>query len=396
MPSINITYLDRDIQQDVWFPVKYGGKIYYIGYQPYTSVDGTSCVVIDVRNKTANFIDVADTEASHPRCRLVEYTLKGSKVVFRVIYGLSGVNKIRCSEIEIDLEAMTGTRSLVWEATDPDMPSPTYMGKAQVLSRKLILYAVDEKPYIWYIDGRTGEVEDKFDTGLGTYNPRISGKAIALGGGLKVLVGRHLAGDNHYVLDVYAKTLTAITDSAVNGDSPNPMILNPLYTRSRLLYPSTGVTVVDALANIVWFDEDFNLLGKTDMSVIYSYCKTHGGTILGLTPDGYISILAQITNNHTNYASEWTIRYLEINPADWSIVTNTVLYVSNDEANRPFYFNQQRHYGDRLALALIDRESGKVYMTSRWKKEGATKGALVEIDISDITIDEWNMFNWLV
>jgi len=396
MPSINITYLDRDIQQDVWFPVKYKGKIYYIGYQPTSPVDGTSCVVIDVLGKTVNYIDVGDADAYNPRCRLIEYTLKGSKVVFRVVYGLSGVQKIRCSEIEIDLEAMTGTRTTIWEASDTDFPTDVNFNKGQVLSRKLILVALPNKPYIWYVDGRTGEIEDKWDTGFGEYNPRISGKAIALGGGLKVLCGRHLAGDTHYILDVYAKTITAIENSAVDGDSPDPMLLNPLYTRSKLLFPSSSCHVINALANIVWFDEDFNLLGKTDMSVIYSYCKTHGGTILGLTPDGYISILAQITNNHTNYADEWTIRYLEIDPSTWDIVRNDILYKSNDSNNRPFYFNQSRQYGDRLALAIVDRENGKVYMTAEWNVDGNKKGALVEIDISDITIDEWNMFNYLI
>jgi len=396
MPSISITYLDKDIQQDVWFPVKYGGKIYYIGYQPTSPVDGNSCVVIDIKDKTANFIDVADTEASGARCRLVEYTLSETRVIFRVVYGLSGTNKIRCSEIDIDLASMTGTRTTLWEYEDSDFYVPPDLNKGQVLSRKLLLLAIQNKPYLWYIDPRDGTLVDKWDTGFGSYNPRISGKAIAYGDGLKVLCGRHLQGDPHYVLDVYAKTITAITNSDVGADSPQPMILNPLYTRSKLLFPSTSCHVIDQLAKIVWFDEDLNLLGKTDTSVIYSSCKTYGGTILGLTSDDYIAMIVALMNNHTNYASEWSIRYLEINPADWSIVTNTVLYVSNDSNNRPFYFNQSRQYSDRLALALVDRENRKVYMTARWKVAGDKKGALLEVDVSDISIKEWNMYNWLI
>jgi len=396
MPSINITYLDRDIQQDVWFPVKYKGKIYYIGYQPTSPVDGNSCVVIDVKNKTANYIDVGDPDASGPRCRLIEYTLKETKVIFRVVYGLSGVAKIRCSEIEIDLETMTGTRTTLWEYEDADFYIPPDLSKGQVLSRKFLLLAIPNKPYLWYIDARNGTLIDKWNTGFGEFNPRVSGKAIARGDGLKVLIGLHLAGGNHYVLDVYGKSVTEITNSDVGTDSPDPLILNPLYTRSKLLFPSSSCHVVDQLAKIVWFDEDFNLLGKTDTSVIYSSCKTHGGTLLGITGGDTIAMIAQLTNNHTNYATEWSIRYLEIDPSTWNIVTNTVLYVSNDSNNRPFYFNQSRQYSDKLSLAIVDREKRKVYMTSRWMVAGNKRGALVEIDISDISMREWNMFNYLI
>jgi len=256
------------------------------------------------------------------------------------------------------------------------------------------LFVPGDGHIIHYIDVKDGSEIQSFDTGFGSYNPRISGRVIAKADDLYMLLGRHLQSDNHYIYKVYSKSLTSIPQSSVDADSPNPTVLNPIYLHDKIIFTSTGVSVEDSSPPMIYFDTDFDILGRTDLTSIFSKAHIQGGSFIGRLSNGNYVLIACVTDNHLAKATTYTIRYIEISGTDFSIVSDTPLYTSTDPNNHISYILQGLSYSDKFNLPLIDPISKKAYFIGYGKKDGSEKSALIEVDLSDLDIVEWNMYNF--
>ena len=198
----------------------------YIWWDPKDAV-----FILDVEKKTAEKISLTDT-CVKSASRLVEGAVYGNKAYMKTFYVPSS-GTLRIREIEIDLENKTASLGDYIDVSDSDFAEDN---KAQGL-RKLIIFASPNKPYIWFIDPDTGEF-DKFDTGFGEYNPRISLKGLLTKDDLKLIIGRHLAGDKWYILSVYHREVTAL--QSINSDSPNHTLLPAVYFYDDIYFFCSG------------------------------------------------------------------------------------------------------------------------------------------------------------
>jgi len=351
--------------------------------------------LIDLVDKTFVGIDGAKEDSPIYYKQLIDFNLSGSKLKTRIFYGHNNNNSWRLADIEIDLSALTASRTLIAEKTSSDDADITYkIKKGKPLSQRTILVAESDKPYIWYVDAKDLTIVNKWDTGFSTYNPRLSNQIVVKPDDIYMLVGRHLDSANFYKFAVYGKTLTEISNSNPNT-SPNPMILNMWVTHKERILTGSGNTVVTRNNLICWFDDDFNLLGKTNLSGIYSYPFFYGAAVIGKTSTGNLVIVGLLYNEYMSNATENTLIYIEIDPSDYSLANYQKLKTFTDLNNAP----ERLAVGlgtdtDRLALPIIDIRTKKVYIPARIKSAGTNYLGLVVFDLSDVDIVEWNQHAW--
>ena len=389
MPSVSYWCADFDTMPFVYVPFIYNKKPMIACLWIVTPIG-----LIDIAGKT--FTQITGHEDSDGKyTRLIDFNIVGSKLKARILYGNTTNNSWRLADIEVDLSALTASKTLVAEKTPSDDADITYdIKKTQALSQRTILVAEAEKPYIWYVDAKDLSIISKYDTGFGEYNPRLSNQIVVKPDDIYMLIGRHLDSANFYKFAVYGKTLTEISNTNPNS-SPNPMILNTWVTHKERILTGSGNTVYTRNNLICWFDDDFNLLGKTDLSSIYSYPYLYGSAIIGKTSTGNLIIVGLLANEHLANATKNSLIYLEIDTTDFSLASYQKLHEFTDMNNCVFYIATD--FGvdaDRLALPVIDTRTKKVYMPARCKVNGERRLGLVEFDLSDVDIVEWNQHAW--
>lgn len=362
-------------------PVRYNKKWWFVGFSRYGKV-----VVVDIKGKTAQALttDIGQVRGG----RLVDMNFKGSKLYARMLGGDVDNNKVRLVEYEVDFSAMSASATELWALdTSDDSDMGAVVHKGTIIGNRFILHATANKPYIWYIDAKDGSIIDKYDTNLGTYNPRIDiTKAVIKPDDIYILAGRHLSGDDFYIFKVFSKDYTKISDTAPDGESPLPKIGNALVGEKLHLIPVSGCTVVNTNPPIRWFDDDFNLLGSTSLSSItgYSYPHPTGWHIVGIDEDDDIIMLISIYNDEEGGTRKTKIMILKINHSTFS---PTVLF-SKEYSGR--YHIGKAWYASRGTYALVDKDNKKVYDIACLREDHTENVALIEADISDVNIKEWN------
>jgi len=334
-------------------------------------------------------------EGRHIYHKLVDFNLRGSKVVARFLGGdkYNTPYNIRLLEIEVDLSALSASWSELWKIdanADADINGKCVESIA--LSNRFLLVTESDKPYLWFIDAKDGSVIDKFDTGFSSYNPRCSDKLVAKPDDVYMLLGRHYSGDDFRVLKVYSKSITSISNSAPDGDSPNPIVGNYFVTEKEMLFPATGMTVVDSSPPVRWFDWDFNLVGTTDLTSIYANAHVEGLCVIGKDDADNLVVLAQIADNHTSNMTKTSTRILKIAP-DFTIAEDILLKEFTDLDNAIWWL-PRIHGSCRYVLPIIDKDKKKIYVHGAGKDGGLYSSYWITVDISDITIKEWNIYNY--
>jgi len=118
MPTINMTWFDKVYRSFITVPAYYDKKYYMIGYCPRVEEGCANLFVVNITDKVAIDIGVGDSEATRMYAKLVNFNHSGSKVIMYVVHERESVNKIVCKRIEVDLSAMTGTSTDLWEYTN--------------------------------------------------------------------------------------------------------------------------------------------------------------------------------------------------------------------------------------------------------------------------------------
>ena len=349
----------------------------YIWWDPKDAV-----FILDVEKKTAEKISLTDT-CVKSASRLVEGAVYGNKAYMKTFYVPSS-GTLRIREIEIDLENKTASLGDYIDVNDSDFDEDN---KAQGL-RKLIIFASPHKPYIWFIDPDTGEF-DKFDTGFGEYNPRISLKGLLTKDDLKLIIGRHLAGDKWYILSVYHREVTAL--QSINSDSPIHTLLPAVYFYDDIYFFCSGSNVVNSSPNWYIFDKNFNKLAEISFTDIYSNPHYYGFECLGRNGD-HIYLFGIITNNHLEYATEEKLVMVDIDRSTWSKSVTTLLTIS--DMSNGLEISTNDCHADVRWLGFVDKKNKKLYLPAgRYDKSQLWDykcPALVEIDYSDLEIEEYN------
>ncbi|RLC83591.1 MAG: hypothetical protein DRJ03_16715 [Chloroflexi bacterium] len=353
------------------------------------------CGLIDLSEKT--FASITGHEDNGKYARIVDFNLSGSKVKSRIFYGHIGNDSWRLADIEVDLSALTASRTLIAEKTSSDDADITYLvKKGQVLSQRTILVAEGDKPYIWSVDAKDLSIISKYDTGFGEYNPRLSHQIVIKPDDIYMLIGEHLDSANFYKYAVYSETLTSISGSNPQS-SPNPMICNMFVSHKTRLLTGGANTIAGHNNLLCWFDDDFNLLAKTDLSSIYSTPYPEGLVIVGKKSNGNLVLVGLIANAHLIEVTANSLVYLEIDSSNYSLASYQKLQEFTDMNNAPYVLGTCLGTdSDRLGLPVIDVRSKKVYMTAWWKVGGDNRLGLVEFDLSDVDIVEWNQHAWFL
>jgi len=384
---VNIVKTDFDVPGEPFgnsavIPVRYSKRWWFIGFSRYGKV-----IVVDIANKTAQAIDtgIGQTHGN----RIVDANFKGTKFYVRLFAGDPDNNAVRLLEYEIDLSALSATANELWKidtSVDSDMAGDAVKGT--VVSNRFILHATANKPYIWYIDAKDGSIIYKFDTGLSTYNPRIcASKAVVKPDDIYLLGGRHLSGDDFYAYKVYSKSYTAISNTAPGSDSPQPHIGNALVSEKLHLIPVSGCTVINTNPPIRWFDDDFNLLGSTDLSGVSGYSAPHptGWHVIGRDSAGNIIMLISVLDNDFGNATKTKIMLLSIDPSTYEA---TSLYSSEYSEELMI---AKSWYSDPRRFALVDKSNKKLYTLGAKRPDTTETAFLLEVDFSDVDINEWNL-----
>jgi len=398
MPSVSYWVADfAVISVYAYVPVIHNRRPKIVCFKPKAKSGFYTIGIIDLVDKTfQGFNGIEDgSDGDYPR--IVDFNLSGSKLKARILYGHVTNNSWRLADIEIDLSALTGSRTLVAEKTPSDDSDIIYsIEKSQPISQRTLLIAEANKPYIWYVDAKDLSIIDKFDTVFSTYNPRISHKIVVKPDDIYILIGRHLDSANFYKYAVYGKTVTEISNSNPGG-SPNPMICNMWVTHKERLLIGSSNTVEGVANSLVWFDDDFNLLGKTTLTSIYSTPYPSGISVVGKKSNGNLVIVGEFHNAHIDESTEASLVYLEIDPSNYSVANVQKLKTFTDPNNWIFFI--ESGFGttnDHLSLPIIDTRTKKVYMPTVNKSNGEYRLGLVEFDLSDVDIVEWNLHSWFL
>jgi len=389
MPSINVTGLGVSLANNPPIAVVRHNKDYkFIVISCTQALNYTykryGVTIISVKNKTVDTIE-ATFNTTYLNGVTNYWYMKGSKVYMYVLVG-DTTNNLRYYEVEIDLSALTVTLNELWT-----FARATYPVYNEFLSRRFLLITEelsDNQNIISFVDTKDGSEVTTYDTGFGSYGPRGSFKVLAKPNDLQLLLGRHLAGDDFRVFNVYSKTLTTLTGTAPGSDSPQPKIITP-YIASRILFPATGSSVNDSQPPIRWFDDDFSLLGSTSITSIYTNAHITGAHTIGIDSEGNLVVIAQISNNNYSIATEFRTVIMKISLTDYSLVNYITLRETSTPIN-PVNIGW-RVYGHKWHLPLIDKDNKKLWYVEATGSQGADSEAnLVEVDFSDIDIVEWN------
>jgi len=351
-------------------------------------------VLVDIANKTAT--KLTQTQLNRDAPRLIDYSLQGSKLKLNVFGFNASEGKVKAVEYVVDMSALTlDSATELWSKTstdDPDIVNQTQKGT--VIGKKFILYPPVNKPYVFYLDAKTGDIIAKYDTGFNGYNPRLdASKAVVRPDDIYMVMGRHLAGDNFRIFKVYAKSLTTISGSSPDGDSPHPHIGTPAMLYRKTLLTGTGTTVVSTNPPIMWFDDDLNLVGTTDLSGVsgYSYPHPYGFHVVGLDDQSRIVVVATVGDN---YCAGWTKSKILVLAVSTTTYSATKLY--EVEYTDRCVIMQKSWYSDRLHVPLVDRDRKKIYAFGSYYTtascNSAQTGMLLEIDLSDLNIVDWNQY----
>jgi len=280
----------------------------------------------------------------------------------------------------------------IWEsASDNDISYGLLKG--QVISREFALIPMPNKPYIFYLDLRDGAFE-KFDTGFGNYNPRIGHGVFVTKDDIILLLGKHYSGDNFKKFSVYSRSISDIPNSSPDGDSPNPANGFELHLIDKHYVCATGGTVSGSNPPLVWFDSKLELLGKTDISTVQSNPHNYGLLAIGKDSNGYILVIAVMLNNHMSNANNMKIALLRVNPDTWEIANYDILLDTSIMVECAV----GSPYSSRENLPIIDTRNKKVYTIARETEYSANPKRLyiVEFDMSDVDIEEWNQNAYFV
>jgi len=357
-----------------------------------TEVSGKYILLIDLLSKTATMLTTTTLNGGHPK--IIDYSLQGTKLklyIFGCIYG----QDVRAVEIVIDMSSLTiDSETVIWSKTSSDDPdiATNEVTKGTVLSRNTILHITTNKPYVFYLDARTGDIIYKFDTGLDGYNPRLdASKAVVRPDDIYMIMGRHLAGDNYRIFKVYSKTVTIVSNSNPGGDSPHVQPGSPAILYRKILLPVSGCTVASSSPPIIWFDDKLNLVGTTDLRSVtgFSYPHPFGWHVIGVDDQGRIIMLAGIADQDWARWTQTKIMVLAIDPNNFSATSLfSQSYNQGIQIDKPWY-------SDAIRVPLVDRDKKKIYLFAgvyTTPGNDTQVPTLFEIDISDLNIVDWNKY----
>ena len=389
MPTATVTQLPVAVRAQFANIVHvYDSKIYNI------EIAVNAVRVVDVTDKTAQEISTGRSSDVSECVRIIDVKRKtNSTVVVRVLYVSSGV--VHIVRYEIDLSAMTVT---VTEETSYNLTwisSFEEINHSAVIPPYLWVAPNKEDSYLHYVNIDDGD-DVSFDTGLEGYFARPSTKYVALNDDIYMMLGKHLAGDQVYLLKLYSKSVTG-TGVIAGGGSPRPQIGSIALFYNDVIFPCGWGGVSGSDNDIALFDHRMNHLGTMDLSALTGWNDVDtmpGFTILAKKTDGNYYALLAVRHSSGAPSQEGRLYWLEIQ-RDGSVVSSSLLHSFATES----YFNMQikSENSDRTCVPVVDLKSKKVYATA-WDVEGTDKGWLVEIDVSDVwnNIAEWNRALWFI
>jgi len=377
MPTLN-TY--NTVTSDVgatWFD---GRKIYYI--DPNKKV-ATVYDVVDKSYWTASVtLPSQITGTPGYRALLVDAGKKPNGMWLDVAFTTDQQEAVRVI-FDFDNSAKSVSSELIWRITSPNVANQ-WTFESTIIYPKLWILMPYDYATVSYIDLDNGNIVTSFDSGLGSYGPRVDKVVVVKADDIYVLAGRHYSGDPFRYLKVYSKTFTTIPNSTVGGDSPHASTSTIVDLRKRLLFIASGSSVLNSQPPLLWFDRDLNVIGSTPLTSIYQYARHYGLIFLGVNSAGNYVLLANIWNNTWNYETDNGVYAIEVNPSNYSIVSSTKF------STFKWWWDAGSQSGKYYTMPIFDKNKKKVYTTA--KDRYSTSLALVEIDVSDINIAEWN--NW--
>jgi len=207
-----------------------------------------------------------------------------------------------------------------------------------------------------------------------------------------MVLGHHLNGAPHYVMDINRLEIVATLQSA-GGGSSRPLAGLPAVFTDEKIYPLPNGGVVGVSNDILFYDEHFNHLGTCDLASITDYANPiYGFSILARLTDGrYFSILA-VSRNESTTLKIGRLCWLFLK-SDFSYDSHYTIWEAPADKNRIWLANTCREYGNQTELPIIDLNNYKAYI---YAVQTGNIHRLYEIDFSDLSIDEINPIAYLV
>jgi hypothetical protein len=330
--------------------------------------------------------------------KLIEpFHVKGDKIVARFAYYTETFH-IKIRKVTYDLTAQS--ISSVDEALDVTASDPYWACSHDwVLGGKTYVTAYWATPNILrFVDLTTGTVYNLDLTAwLGsTYRSLICPKVISKGKELEMVIGRYLAGDIHRYVNI--NTGVGVDLVATGGGSPQAGICTPLRFSDRRLFPVSSNTVEGSTNRIDWYDETWVKAGETTFTDITHPNPRSGAVIAKLTNGNYLLLMntSAIATKTANFPSY--IKLYELNSSTFARVNTWELdNVSTYECWSGM--NGWQEGVDILSLPIVDIAKKWMYILGIYMQTPSPYGQrfiLYKIDISDLSIDEWNTFLWMV
>jgi len=365
---------------------KHGGDVYIIAY---SAVSGL--FIINATKKEVTLIsDLADPNTIGGISRLVNYSIKGSKVYMRTLHIRSGTLVV--SDIDVDLSALSASRSEALTHSISWIDSWTEICGG-VLPPYLFVTADADTEYIYCIDIDDGSTR-QIATGFGQYTPGPSYKVIHYKDDVYMLLGRHYSGDTFKLLKLYSGSVTDLGFST-GGGSPRALIGGMGVFRDELLIPATSSGVVNQDNDIAILDHRFNRKVTLDVGSVTGWTTNDlipGFFIVGKGTDRYYALLP-VDRQPNGYNDTFRVYWIEFDLVN-GILSSQLLYeVAVPDEVRALLFCE---YCDAFGAPVIDPITKKLYF--HYSVSTTTRMGICEVDLSDVwnNIIELNKHAWII
>jgi len=386
----------ENVEAPIYVPYFHGGALKALAFEFDTEATDDRIFIDDYTNK-----DVKQLTATLPFSDLIKWNAKPwrivetkNKIIMYAVGARSGTLEVM--KVVFDKNDETISVSSVKSITADFMTGWAAIAKAVIVGDTLYTRDGDDVPYFHVVDLVTGthvsvDLSAQFDYAV-TPSLKISNIFRDTTHRQLMVIGHHLNGDSHYVMDINRFEVVATLESA-GGGSSRPLACCPAVFTDEKIYPLPNGGVVGVDNDILFYDEHFNYLGTCDLAPITDYAQcTEGFAILARLTDGRYFAIGAITRNESTTLKIGHLCWIFLK-SDFSYDSHYVIYQAPPDTNKIDIDNAMREFGNQTELPIIDVRNYKAYIRVSLPNNVVR---LYEIDFSDLDVDEINSYAYLI
>ena len=399
MPTVNLLVekqFDTGVETPIYVPYFHDGALKALAFELDTETTDDRIFIDDYTNK-----DIKQLTTTLPFSDFLKHTTKPwrivetkNKIIMYVIGARSGTLEVM--KVVFDKNDETITVSSVKSITADFVTRWEAIGGAVVIGDTLYTRDGEDIPYFHVVDLVTGthvsvDLSAQFSYAV-VPSFKVSNIFKNSTHRQLMVVGHHLNGEPHYVMDINRLEIVATLQSA-GGGSSRPQAGVPAVFTDEKIYPLPNGGVVGASNDILFYDEHFNHLGTCDLAPITDYAQcTHGFSILARLTDGRYFAIGAVLRNESTTLKIGYLCWLFLK-SDFSYDSHYVIYETPPDKNVVAIANAMREAGNQTELPIIDLNNYKAYIRLNLPNSVVR---LYEIDFSDLSVDEVNSVAYLV